>query len=286
MKINENKIVIAWDLDETLGCFVELGMLWDALERFTSVKLTNEDFFHLLDLYPDFLRPDILKVLNMLKTRKKKHKNLSIILFTNNQGPKTWAELIVAYFNHKINYKLFDLIIPAYKIGRQQISSCRTSHEKKYSDLLNCMKLPDGTPVCFIDDQNHEQMKNDNVFYIHIKEYENSINFKSMLKTLESSKLGEKLKINNPKTINDMDRFLNEYEYSVKHKQSKTVELDKVVTKKLFNHLQLFLKDNETSDKKLKQGKKTMKHHANSETKKNNEDKKSRNKKHSKTYRI
>lgn len=255
MKIHERKIVIAWDLDETLGFFVELGMLWDALETHSSRPLTNDDFFNVLDLYPEFLRPNILKVLTMIKNKKKKNKRISVIIFTNNQGPRSWTELIVAYLNHKLKYELFDEIIPAYKIGRTQVSECRTSHEKKYDDLLKCMKLPEGTQVCFIDDQNHEQMKNDNVYYINIKEYENSIPFNALLKTLEGSKIAEKLGINNKQSLAKMNELLDEYKFKVIQQHPKAFELDKVITKKLYNHIQTFIKEREHKGKKTRRNK-------------------------------
>ena len=50
MKLTK-KIVIAWDLDETLGCFVELGMLWDTLKIFFS-KLGDNDFSNYLTYIP------------------------------------------------------------------------------------------------------------------------------------------------------------------------------------------------------------------------------------------
>ena len=32
-----NKIVV-FDLDETLGCFIELGMFWNSLENFMDIS--------------------------------------------------------------------------------------------------------------------------------------------------------------------------------------------------------------------------------------------------------
>ena len=52
-----NKIVV-FDLDETLGCFIELGMFWNSLENFYGYKLSDNEFNKLLDIFSDFLRPD------------------------------------------------------------------------------------------------------------------------------------------------------------------------------------------------------------------------------------
>jgi len=64
------------------------------------------------------------------------------MIYTNNQGPKSWAEGIKNYFDDKINYKLFDQIIAAFKIGENRVELCRTSNEKSVSDFLKCTKLP------------------------------------------------------------------------------------------------------------------------------------------------
>ena len=244
MKINERTVVIAWDLDETLGYFVELGMLWDTLEKYSSISLTNKDFFKLLDLYPEFLRPEILTVLTLLKNKKKQNKNLSVIIFTNNQGPKSWAELIVAYFNHKLKYDLFDLIIPAYKVNGKQVSSCRTSHDKKYEDLLSCMNLPKETQVCFIDDQDHTQMKRDDVYYIHLKGYETPVQFSKLMERFQQSSLPTHFNVDNTSTIKKMRDYLDEYHLKIIRRSKKDVDLDRIITKKLYNHIQTFLKNN------------------------------------------
>ena len=244
MKLDEKKVVIAWDLDETLGCFVELGMLWDALGKYSSRRLTDNDFFKLLDAYPIFLRPDIIRVLKLLKTKKKINKNLMIIVFTNNQGPESWAELIVKYFNHKLKYKLFDTVIPAYKVDGIQVSKCRTGHEKKYDDLLSCLKLPKGTQVCFIDDQEHGKMMKDEVTYILLKQYDISMAFDRLLERLQDSGLAKLFGVDSAINIQKMKEFLEEYSLDVRSRSKRELDIDKIITKKLYNHIQTFLKDN------------------------------------------
>ena len=264
MKLDEKKIVIAWDLDETLGCFVELGMLWDTLSKFSSHKLTDNDFFKLLDAYPMFIRPDIMKVLKLLKRQKKTNKRLMVVLFTNNQGPESWAQLIVKYFDHKLRYKLFDTVIPAYKVDGKQVAKCRTSHEKKYSDLLDCLELPKETPVCFIDDQQHNQMMKDDVDYILIKPYESSLPFNKLLETLTKSGLAKQFDVDSEATTQKMKEFLEEYSLDVNIKSKRDLDIDKIVTKRLYNHIQEYLKQhlkkhNKTRRNKTRSFKKTFK---------------------------
>ena len=67
--------IVVFDLDETLGNFTQLGIFWDCLKEFLHVngnseKLTQHDFNQTLDLFPEFLRPNILPILQYLKHKK------------------------------------------------------------------------------------------------------------------------------------------------------------------------------------------------------------------------
>ena len=68
--------IVVFDLDETLGYFVEFGMFWDALKNFINQQKLSETidqnlFNKVLELYPEFLRPNIINILNYLKQKKK-----------------------------------------------------------------------------------------------------------------------------------------------------------------------------------------------------------------------
>ena len=65
-----NGRVIAFDLDETLGSFTDLEILWSALQHFTQ-EYTPINFNQLLDLYPEFLRYGIIHILEFLLQKKK-----------------------------------------------------------------------------------------------------------------------------------------------------------------------------------------------------------------------
>ena len=67
--------IVVFDLDETLGYFTQYGIFWDSLANYLKVKnkpkLTQKDFDSILDLYPEFLRPNIINILIYLKSKKK-----------------------------------------------------------------------------------------------------------------------------------------------------------------------------------------------------------------------
>ena len=46
---------------------------------------------------------------------KQENKCQKVLIYTNNQGPESWAKQIMEYFHYKLNYELFDQIIPHIK---------------------------------------------------------------------------------------------------------------------------------------------------------------------------
>jgi len=88
-KINfkpKNKKVIVFDLDETLGSFGELGSFCNALDEYYGDKQISYNMFNdLLDLYPEFIRPQIINILKYILQKKKEDKCKYIMIYTNNQ---------------------------------------------------------------------------------------------------------------------------------------------------------------------------------------------------------
>ena len=205
--------IYAWDLDETIGNFIEYGMIWDAMRSYYDNKLTNKDFNRMLDLFPNYFRTGIWSIFKILKRIKQTNlKNVKVVIYTNNQGPHTWTDWIAQYIENKINYKLFDQIIRAYEIDGMRVEKCRTSHEKKHADLLKCMNLPVDSEICFIDDQLHPEMKeNSLVKYLHIKPYTYSYPFSNMIDKILSNKIKKVPDvINFRKKIKD---YIDKYNY-------------------------------------------------------------------------
>ena len=128
--------IVVFDLDETLGYFSEFGMFWSAI----GLK-TQQDFNETLDLYPEFIRPDITNILSFLMQKKQSNHCNHIMIYTNNQGPKEWAIFIKSYFEYKMGGVIFDKIIAAFKVNGKQIEICRTTHNKTHQDFIKCTKV-------------------------------------------------------------------------------------------------------------------------------------------------
>jgi hypothetical protein len=253
--------IVVFDLDETLGYFVEFGIFWDSLylyvNKFLNKQLSQSDFNNILELYPEFLRPNIINILNYLKNRKQSNHCQKLMIYTNNQGSQKWSQHIVSYFETKVNFKLFDQIISAFKINGKQIEFCRTTNNKTYTDFIRCTKIPINSEICYVDDTFYPEMVNDNVYYINIKPYIHDLPFNEIYKRfLENDKNIIKEKQN--EFIEFMNKNIQNYNFTVIPKKNEDYEIDKILSKKIMIHLQEFFtpialdKNNITTNKSRK----------------------------------
>lgn len=236
--------IVVFDLDETLGHFVQLGIFWDTIKAYHKKNLSNEHFFFILNLFNQFIRPKILKILKYLKDKKLDNCCDKIMIYTNNQGPKEWSNLIKSYFHYKLDFPLFDQVIGAFKINGKLIEPNRTGHDKSVKDLIRCTKLPEDTQICFLDDQYHPKMKNDNVLYINIKPYVYTIPFNEMASTYYDAFYNHKSDMINkpPKEIfiNYVLNYTKDYRFTVLKKSAIEQQVDDILSKKIFMYLKDF----------------------------------------------
>ena len=180
---------VVFDLDKTIGFFTQIAVVMEAVEDVLGREMKLQEFFDFLDVYPHVFRPDMFKIFNYLKKQKKRNKELKVLIYTNNIGPKSWVMNIRKYIEKKINYKLFDKVIPAWKVGKEIYEPNRTTHNKTYDDLLRCGKLSKNYKVLFLDDLDHEQMRVDKVTYLLVKKYRYDEKFEKLVNTLMKSKI-------------------------------------------------------------------------------------------------
>jgi hypothetical protein len=241
--------IVVFDLDETLGHFTELGMFWDTIQQHFHHDLGQESFNKICDLYPEFFRPHIFVILKFLINKTKHNKKNKVMIYTNNQGPRSWTMFIKNYIESKLNYKLFNQIICAFKVRGKQMEMCRTTHNKTYDDFIKCTKIPRSAEICFLDDQVHEDMEHDKVYYIHVKPYVYNIPFVEMIHIFVNSSIGksliEKYYNNNIDKFKDVGlNFLKKYEHEHYNKSKTEHNVDKIVSKKMMVHLQDFFNNN------------------------------------------
>lgn len=238
--------IVVFDLDETLGCFAELGMFWDALTN-SSCMHKKAHFFEVMDLFPEFLRPRILTILKTILDRKREGNCQKIMIYTNNQGPKIWSQMIADYFEYKLGEKVFDNIIGAFKVNNNIVEVCRTSHNKNIGDLLKCTKLVSGTRVCFFDDQYHPLMKDESVYYVNVKSFCCSMPFRRMAERYSKRNItNDKRETFNKEIIS----YMKQYNYNVVEKTPAEYDVDVVVSKQIMIHIDKFFK--KTSSRKTK----------------------------------
>ena len=184
----KHKKIVVFDLDETLGYFSELGLLWSTLQSYfqhqKKVVLFDQNLFNLLlDLYPQFIRPNIFDVLAFVKRQVHLNNCKCVYIYTNNRAPYQWSLFIKTYFEQKLGYSIFCKIIGANHEGR-------TTCTKTIGDFINCTNNSNSSSyICYIDNTYYPRMKHCNLVYIHIQSYIYHIPCYKMVDTLMQSKL-------------------------------------------------------------------------------------------------
>lgn len=245
--------IVVFDLDETLGYFVEFGIFWDCLSRYFQLDLSQDIFNNTLDLYPEFLRPNIDNILGYLISKKKSKACHKIMIYTNNQAPKKWANQLISYFESKLDQtKIFDQIICAFKINGQRVELSRTSHDKTYNDLIKCTKIPLDAEICFLDDNYFPGMKNKNVYYINVKPYVHDLKFNEVVTRFINNDMSQQLIIEkgpvrheNKQTVLNhfvsyMMKEFKAYNFMCIEKPEDEYEIDKILGKQIMIHLHTF----------------------------------------------
>ena len=273
---NKNEKYIVFDVDETLGYFSQLGAFMDALSFYYKdfSRSHFERFNEILDLYPEFIRTNMIDILKYINNKKSQGTCGGIFIYTNNQGPRTWVQHIAKYFEYKVGNKLFDKIIAAYKVNGKVVEQGRTSQNKTYADLLRITGISTQAEVCFVDDLNHPGMRHSNVLYLNVKPYVNTLSVNEIIRRYLDSgvipahnikrftdtmneRMGS-INNNNNKNINIENMKINLHESNYISLNTPSPDNNNVSKEnkdtgdKLFNYIKLFLKDKQYSKRGMK----------------------------------
>jgi hypothetical protein len=168
--------VIVLDLDETVGDFREMILLWKIVQ--SQITMTQNDFDTFANSFPEFFRIGIFTILEYLYKKKQNGQCNYIYLYTNNRYSPEFPNLIANYVCHrlKIPYgSFFDKTICAFKVGDKIIEKDRSEHKKSHQDFIRCTMLPKSTEICFIDDCFHKKMRHDKIYYIQPLPYNHNL---------------------------------------------------------------------------------------------------------------
>jgi hypothetical protein len=137
-KVFVNNKVIVFDLDETIGSFNELTLLWIYLEKMKSLFNLfldlNQDYFNkLLDLYPEFIRYGMLTIFEFLNHKKKTKECHKIFIYTNNIYLKEFPEKIKNYIDYKLMRSIMMMMM---MLARNIVEQVDVIHNKYYYYIL------------------------------------------------------------------------------------------------------------------------------------------------------
>jgi hypothetical protein len=239
VSIKKNNKVIVFDIDETLGSFTEIDILWNELIKIDN-KLMNVYFFNqLLDIYPEFLRYGIINILHFIYNKKKIGECYKLFIYTNNKSINSLVDYILQYFNYKLNSmeNIFDKVIYSFKINNKNIDLRRTTISKTYNDLIRCVKIPETTEICFIDNTYFPKMSNKFIYYIQPISYYHNLTNREIVERFMNS------------TVYKTIGFSIEYHYLISffkneklfiHNKLNKLKTDIYVSKKILYHIKEF----------------------------------------------
>ena len=178
------------------------------------------------------------------------------MIYTNNQGHQIWSNYILSYFERKLDFKLFDKVISAFKVNGKRFEICRTTNNKTYNDFIRCTLLPKNAEICYLDDTFYPEMMNENVYYINIKPYIHDLQFEEIFNRFLESNIGKTLIIqeNKESFIDFMEKNIKLYNFQSLKKDKDEYKIDTILSKRILYHLQDFF--NKTIKSKNKTSKK------------------------------
>ena len=232
--------IVVFDLDETLGYFSQFSIFYDCLYSCLKILPCFDHFYKLLDLFPEYLRPNIMNILEFIKIQKQDNKCSNVMIYTNNQGEKDWVMNIKKYFNEKLNYDLFDRVIGAFKVNGKRVELSRSSHNKSINDFINCTKVSHDAKICFIDDVLYQDMTGYNIYYINVKPYEWFMEIDEMITRVENCSYFRRLVKNKRSFKYEMNAYYNNSKYSFVQNSLEELSLQKTIGKKILQHIKIF----------------------------------------------
>lgn len=198
--------VVAFDVDETLGNFSQFSYFGHTLgQYFNKPDIMYRYFNDLVDLYPEIIRPNMVRILDYIRKKKNAGVCSKVMIYTNNMGPDKWVGHIRGYFENKLRSMhhigggttrgaggllivppLFDHTIGGFKPQNERIATVptststypeRTTTHKTVNEFIRCGRLPSDIEICFLDDIEHPKMVDERVYYIKLQAYHSYIPF-------------------------------------------------------------------------------------------------------------
>ena len=191
--------VVAFDVDETLGNFSQFSYFGHTLgQYFNKPDIMYRYFNDLVDLYPEIIRPNMVRILDYIRKKKNAGVCSKVMIYTNNMGPDKWVAHIRRYFEDKLRAMkqsgaggglaivppLFDHTIGGFKPQNERTAAAsasaypeRTTTHKTVNEFIRCGRLPADIEICFLADVEHPNMVDERVYYIKLQAYHSYIPF-------------------------------------------------------------------------------------------------------------
>lgn len=229
--MNKKSIVI--DFDKTIGYFDEILFIFKILysNEYKSIRknkhISHSKIENILLKFIKCLRPNILKIINLILSFRDNNTISKFILYTNNKNNYIISK-VISVLQQKLEYKnqIFDDII--------------VSNKEKNVDELKHILESKREQLCFIDNRKHINMINENIFYIHCKSYIFEYKYEKIYNYIEPY-----LNIGKTyfKTLYEKEYEDKYYKNNTKRSKERKISLTahKIISNDILNHILFFI---------------------------------------------
>jgi len=219
-------MIIAINL-ETIGFFDNFIIFIESLHQYFGLQfnLSQAMFNQLLDLYPEFLLPNLLKIFNYLNYQKTIGNVNTCILTSSKNYNIMFIFKLINYFNYKLNRKLITKYFTYNEFYKTYL-------KKNYCET-----------VLYISNQkNFSRDYNSSIKYIILDEYTYYISILTMVSRIKNSSIFHIL--NEPFFLFEikMEREMNKYYYFFTKNSDTTIRKNAEVGSILLNTIHKIIK--------------------------------------------
>ena len=187
-----------------------------------------------------------MQILKIIKQHKKTSRDIYLVIYTNNIGPKSWTIQIKTFLEDQVQEPgLFDYIIGGYiDMNNQRTELCRTTMAKLPADIRRCIGSPQDAKYIFFDDQHHPEMIHPDITYIKSKPYRYEYTHREMIKQFLQTGLANFLlqHYKNPQPFPErFARELSKSKYYPKPITQNELDVDVIITKQMLHYIEDFL---------------------------------------------
>ena len=177
------KRIILFDMDETLGCFIDINIIAKILHKHIHINEVLQIF------ESTCFRPYFFEMMDLIVKLKDLGELDKVVLYTNNTGGYSWPSKIVKYIHSKVGHVFDEIIYGSYVNPPFNPDRRRKYVHKDIRDVRDILQTDKNTLFLFFDDNIYENMKDPYMTSIVLTPFRCKILFSDTMKAFRKHPL-------------------------------------------------------------------------------------------------